>query len=161
MTVQVRTGGPADVPAAVAVWQRAHKARAGTSVTTAVVGIVRDRMGRPDAWFVVAEDGATLVGMASGFAGRADDGTGPVVPGLCHLGAVFVEPSRWGEGIGHALVAAAVDHAAGLGYQRIQLWTHESNERAQRLYRSHGFAPSGRTKTDDRGELIGHWIRDL
>ncbi len=160
MTVQVRTGGAADVPAAVAVWQRAHEARTGTPVTAAVVGIVRDRMSLPDAWFLVAEDGA-LVGMASGFAGRADDGTGPVVPGLCHLGAVFVEPSRWGEGIGHALVTAAVDRAAALDYRWVQLWTHESNERAQRLYRSHGFAPSGRTKADDRGELIGHWIRDL
>jgi GNAT superfamily N-acetyltransferase len=153
-------GGPADAPAAVAVWQRAHEARTGTPVTAPVVGIVQDRMSLPDAWFVVAEDGA-LVGMASCFAGRADDGTGPVVPGLCHLGGVFVEPRRWGEGIGHALVAAAVDQAAALGYQRVQLWTHESNERAQRLYRSHGFAPSGRTKTDDGGELIGHWIRDL
>ena len=160
MTVQVRTAGPADVPAAVAVWLRAHEARTGTTVAAAVVGIVRDRMSLPDAWFVVAEDGA-LVGMASGMAGRADDGKGPIVPGLCHLGMVFVEPRRWGEGIGHALVAAAVDQAAALGYRRVQLWTHESNERAQRLYRSHGFAPSGRTKTDDRGELIGHWIRDL
>jgi GNAT superfamily N-acetyltransferase len=144
----------------VAVWQQAHEARTGTPVTAADVGIVRDRMSLPDAWFLVAENDA-LVGMASGFAGRADDGTGPVVPGLCHLGAVFVEPSRWGEGIGHALVTAAVDRAAALDYRRVQLWTHESNERAQRLYRSHGFAPSGRTKTDDRGELIGHWIRDL
>jgi GNAT superfamily N-acetyltransferase len=160
VTVQVRTGGPTDVPAAVAVWQRAHEARTGAPVTPEVVVIVQDRMGLPDAWLVVAEDDS-VVGMASGLAGRADDGAGPVVPGLCHLGMVFVEPLRWGEGIGHALVSAAVDQAAGLGYRRIQLWTHETNERAQRLYRSHGFAPSGRTMTDDHGELIGHWIRDL
>ena len=156
MTVQVRTG----VPAALAVWRRAHEARTGAVVTPEVVAILQDRMGLSDAWLVVAEDDS-VVGMASGLSGRADDGTGPVVPGLCHLGMVFVEPLRWGEGIGHALVAAAVDQAAGLGYRRVQLWTHESNERAQRLYRAHGFAPSGRTMTDDHGELIGHWIRDL
>ena len=160
MTVQVRTAGPADVPAALALWQRAHEARTGATVTPEVVTIVQDRMGLPDAWLVVAED-ASVVGMASGLAGRADDGKGLVVPGLSHLGMVFVEPLRWGEGIGHALVAASVVRAAGLGYLRIQLWTHENNELAQRLYRSHGFVPSGRTMTDDRGELIGHWIRDL
>ena len=160
MTVQVRTAGSADVPAALAVWQRAHEARTGATVAPEVVVIVQDRMTLPDAWLVVAEDDV-VVGMASGLAGRADDGAGPIVPGLCHLGMVFVEPRRWSEGIGHTLVAAAVDRAAGLGYLRVQLWTHESNERAQRLYRSHGFVPSGRTTTDDHGELIGHWIRDL
>lgn len=38
----------------------------------------------------------------------------------------------------------------------VHLWTHEDNERSHRLYRSRGFAPTGRT-VDGEGE----WARTL
>ena len=161
MTVEVRRGGAADVEAALGVWRRAHEARSGTVAEPGLMDTVRNRLLADGSGFLVAMDDAVVVGMAAGMPARADDGAGPEVPGLCHLGMVFVSPSRWGEGIGNRLVEEALIEAPGRGYDRIQLWTHEDNHRAQRLYAAHGFAPTGRTMVDDRGELIGHWMRGL
>jgi GNAT superfamily N-acetyltransferase len=130
-------------------------------VEAEAVTAVRERLATEDAWFVVAEDEQQVVGMACGVDGRADDGAGPVIPELCHLSLVYVAPARWGERIGGKIMDAALAEARDRGYRRIQLWTHEENERAQRLYTSHGFEPSGRTIRDERGELIGHWSRAL
>jgi ribosomal protein S18 acetylase RimI-like enzyme len=46
-------------------------------------------------------------------------------------------------------------------FTRAQLWTHETNRRAQRLYERLGWAASGRTKIDDYGEPIRHYMREL
>jgi GNAT superfamily N-acetyltransferase len=57
-----------------------------------------------------------------------------VLPGLAHLSLVFVEPARWGRGIGGRLVDAVLAEARRRAYDRIQLWTHEDNARAQGLW---------------------------
>ena len=160
MSFPVRVGAADDRDPALAVWQRSTLARSGRPVDRPVVEKWRRRLLEPDVWFLVALD-PDVVGVTSGMPAREDDGRGPVVPGLCHLSMVFVDVGRWGEGIGAALVAAALEQTRDQGYQRIQLWTHEDNERAQRLYRRHGFVPSGRQMLDDGGEAIGHWSRDL
>jgi hypothetical protein len=41
-------------------------------------------------------------------------------------------------------------------YSRIHLWTDEDNERSQRLYRSRGFSPTGRTAAGE-----GEWARKV
>ena len=161
MTVDVRLGGAADVEAALDVWRRAHEARSGTVAEPGLLDVVRGRLLAAGSWFLVAMDDEVVVGMAAGMPARADDGAGPEVPGLCHLGMVFVNPGRWREGIGNRLVEEALTEARGRAYDRIQLWTHEDNQRAQGLYAARGFAPTGRTMVDDRGELIGHWMRGL
>jgi RimJ/RimL family protein N-acetyltransferase len=84
------------------------------------------------------------------------DGSGPVKPGGCFLNLIFVVPERWGEGVGGAVLDAALAEAKRRGYSRIHLWTHEENERSQRLYRRRGFAPTGRAKAGE-----GEWARDL
>jgi ribosomal protein S18 acetylase RimI-like enzyme len=50
-----------------------------------------------------------------------------------------VEPDHRGQGIGKALVLAAVGALRGLGCHRISLTVRESNHAARRLYRSLGF----------------------
>ncbi len=69
---------------------------------------------------------------------------------------IYVEPERWGEGIGGQLVDAVIAEANRRGYSRLHLWAHEVNDRSQRLYRSRGFAPTGQTY-----EGQGEWARAI
>jgi len=50
------------------------------------------------------------------------------------------------------MLDAALAEAKRRQYLRVHLWTHEENERSQRLYRSRGFARTGRTAG---GEGVG------
>jgi GNAT superfamily N-acetyltransferase len=87
----------------------------------------------PDSWFLLANEGPVLVGMASAEPLRGNDGMGPAVPGGCFLNYLFVVPERWGEGIGGVILDAVLAQAKRRNYSRIHLWT----ERRQRA-----FAPS-------------------
>lgn len=60
---------------------------------------------------------------------------------------VFVEPARWGVGVGRALLDGLFAEAQRAGYLRATLWTASDNDRACRLYAGSGMHPTGRTKT--------------
>jgi GNAT superfamily N-acetyltransferase len=131
-------------------------------MSTERIEYVTDRLRDPVSWFLVAEDDGEVVGMACAEPLRADGGAGAVIPGALFLGYVFIIPERWGQGIGGLVMDAVFNEARKEGYRRIELWTHErDNERAQRLYRSRGFAPTGVTAEDDQRAPIGQWARVL
>ena len=160
--VEVRRGGPGDIEAALGAWRSAEEARRdGRPASPEHGGRVRAHVENPDAFLFVADSGGEVVGMAVGMQGLADDGAGPPIEGLCHVGAVFVVPDRWGEGLGGDLVDAVLEEARGRGYDRAQLWTHADNERAHKLYGGRGFRRTGREKADDVGETIVHYERGL
>ena len=161
MTVAVRPALPADHEAAIAVWAIADTARRGSPSPPEVPEMLRERFARDDVWVLVAEEDGVVVGVAQGGQAREDDGAGAVVPGRCHLSMVFVAPDRWGEGIGSLLVDAALATADGLGYTTVQLYTHEDNHRAQRLYAGRGFERDGDVRPDAWGEPVGRWARRL
>ena len=62
------------------------------------------------------------------------------------LVALYVYPERWGRGVGTALLDAALAETEARGYEAIELWTFEANERALRLYERAGFRPDGSTR---------------
>ena len=158
----VRLGTEADRDAAVAVWRASDEARRGGPAQPVVEDTVRSRIGLDRTWLTVAEDGGEMVGVAFAMPARADDGAGDEIPGLCHVAMVFVLPGHWGKGVGGLLLDATLDEARRRAYRRVQLWTHEDNQRSQRLYRGRGFQHEGRTKDpDDGGVQIGLWSRDL
>ena len=161
MTATVRRGGPADLDRAFGVWRAAEEVRRGGPASPEHGGRVRGHMQNPTAFLFVAEGQEGISGMAVGMPGLADDGAGPPVEGLCHVGAVFVAPGRWGEGLGGRLVDAVLSEARSRGYGRAQLWTHADNPRAHRLYGRRGFRRTGREKEDDLGETIVHYERVL
>ncbi len=158
----VRRGGPADFEPAVEVWRAANEARLEGRASPPSVQIerLRDALRDANSFLFVADDGA-ISGMAVGMQGLANDGAGPPIEGLLHVGAVFVAPGRWGAGLGGELVEAVLSEARSRGYGRAQLWTHADNRRAQRLYEGRGFRRTGRKKQDDIGETIVHLERDL
>src|SRR5689334_8745174 len=96
--------------------------------------------GKPGAFLLIASADGTAAGIALVGPGRADEGTGPLIPGLCFVAMFSVVPNRWGQGIGGRLVDAAIAEAAVSGYDRAHLWTHANNLQAQRLYEGRRFS---------------------
>jgi ribosomal protein S18 acetylase RimI-like enzyme len=61
-------------------------------------------------------------------------------PGLeCYLAELYVVPARRGQGIGRALMEAAIDLARSRGADYMDLGTAETDVAARRLYESLGF----------------------
>jgi GNAT superfamily N-acetyltransferase len=156
VAILIRPGGAADVDAAASVYERSNLARRqGVWPNRAArVEHVRARLRDPASWFLVAKDGPALVGMASAEPLWGEDGT--VIPGGSFVSYLFVDPERWGQGIGGALLDAALAEAKRRHSSRIHLWTHEDNERSHRLYRSRGFSPTGRSAGGQ-----GEWAREI
>jgi len=161
MKSTVRRGGPDDLAPALEAWRAAEEARRGSPASPEHGGRVRAHMQNPTAFLLVADGAEGIAGMAVGMQGLADDGAGPSIRGLCHIGAVFVTPDRWGEGLGGALVDAVLAEARSRGYDRAQLWTHAESRRAHRLYERRGFGRTGREGRDGFGETIVNYARGL
>lgn len=163
MAIEVRLGGPADVEAAVAVYERSNLARRhGVWQSRAArLAHVTANLRDPASWFLVAQDGGVSVAMASVLPFRAERGEGPVVRGTSFLDLIYVLPDRWGQGIGGKVLDAVVHEAERRGAGRIHLWTHErDNERAHRLYGRRAFVRTGVTGLDDAGQPVAEWRRD-
>jgi ribosomal-protein-alanine acetyltransferase len=84
--------------------------------------------------YLVAEEGNTLIG----YAGMMFTGGSQA-----DVVTLAVNPARWGEGTGSALLTALVDEAEKRGYAEVLLEVREDNPRAKQLYLRHGFAEIG------------------
>ena len=84
--------------------------------------------------YLVAEEGIALVG----YAGMMFTGGSQA-----DVVTLAVNPARWGEGTGTALLTALVDEAEKRGYKEVLLEVREDNPRARQLYLRHGFAEIG------------------
>ena len=84
--------------------------------------------------YLVAEEGTALIG----YAGMMFTGGSQA-----DVVTLAVNPARWGEGTGTALLTALVDEAEKRGYQEVLLEVRKDNPRARRLYVRHGFAEIG------------------
>jgi ribosomal protein S18 acetylase RimI-like enzyme len=78
----------------------------------------------------------------------------PLRPAI-ELSKMYVLPDAHGAGASSALMKAALDRAKDLGAACVWLGVNQQNQRAQRFYAKHGFAPSG-TKTFRLGEGLEH-----
>lgn len=91
--------------------------------------------------------GRTLVGevdgVVEGFASICDARDADVSG--TELAALYVHPTRWGAGLGHALHEAAVAHLSA----HAVLWVIEGNRRARTFYEHHGWRPDGRRKVEE------------
>ncbi|MEH1125679.1 GNAT family N-acetyltransferase [Micromonospora sp. CPCC 206061] len=167
-----RIANMADVAVVVRLWTAANIARQAALGLPlgAVAGAgsaeaeqqVRRRLAGPASFAVLAEDDGELVALALVLQALAQDGaSGDPLPGLAHVSMVAVHPDRWGQGLGALVVGQAQLKARERGFSQAQLWTHATNGRAQRLYERLGWTASGRTKIDDHGERILHYVREL
>lgn len=54
--------------------------------------------------------------------------------------ALYAEPQSWGQGVGRALMAQALQELRGLGYTEVLLWVIGRNERGVKFYKACGFS---------------------
>jgi GNAT superfamily N-acetyltransferase len=99
-------------------------------------------LGAPDRWTRLAVDAQDrVVGLVSWGPAR----TGPsfeLVRGTAHVGALFVHPDRWREGIGARLLDAAIAAMREQGYARAKLNT-PAGAPAERFYEREGWRREG------------------
>jgi GNAT superfamily N-acetyltransferase len=72
----------------------------------------------------------------------------PLVPTGEELEQLYVDPAWTGRGLGTQFVELAKQQRPG----GLQLWTFESNVRAQRFYEHHGFTVAERTNGSSNEE---------
>jgi len=88
--------------------------------------------------------------------GGADAG-----PHALMIDGFSVRPDARGQGVGSALLTAAIAHAQAAGYRQIVLDVASANWRARAFYAAHGFTPQGRRSIWPLGAVFGfsHVIR--
>ncbi|MDQ1603504.1 MAG: hypothetical protein QOE01_1349 [Actinomycetota bacterium] len=161
--MRVREGDDRDIDGALDLWQRSCCARLGDEHAEVDVVGLAERLADPTACFLVGTEEAdgrhdgSLVAVGAGFRARADFGQGAVIVGLAHVSMVATEPVRWGEGLGAQLMTELLGRLRAAGFERAQLFTHETNDRARALYRGLGFAPGDEAHPDHRGEMVRLW----
>jgi GNAT superfamily N-acetyltransferase len=154
--ITVREATPADVEPIVAVnaagWRRGYRGIVSEE-RLANLPLERWRSEISEGLRDPAADSFTLVAEVDGeFAGYcyvAAPGRDPDLPEAAELVAIYVDPERWGAGIGSALIEAAERETAGRGYEEMALWTFEQNEPALRFYRRRGWRPDGRQRVHE------------
>jgi GNAT superfamily N-acetyltransferase len=100
-------------------------------------------LGAPDRWTRVSvEPSGRIVGIVSWNVAREGLPYERPIPGVAHLGALFVHPDRWREGIAGRLLDAALDAMREQGYVRVRLNTPEGAP-AEALYRARGWQREG------------------
>lgn len=113
----------------------------------------RERLADPQRWSRGAFDAdARLVATAAWEQFKDREGEEERPPGIAHVSAMFVDPSRWRQGIATALLGHAEESMRERGYHVARLWTPEGAG-ARRFYEKHGWRPDGRRKWHDRLQL--------
>jgi len=165
--VRVRRATPDDTDAIVAVtaagWRTAYR---GIVALDRLAELPLDRwhhevhvgLRRPveDAFSLVAEIDGRFAGYCFVAAPSRERELGPTV---AELVAIYVEPERWGQGAGSALLGAAMDRLAELPYDEVFLWTFKENEQAIRFYERHGWRRDGDEKVHPRSQAVAVRLR--
>jgi GNAT superfamily N-acetyltransferase len=95
---------------------------------------------------VPGPDGGEVVGFCA--CGPTRD---PDVTGRAEVYAVYIDPPRWGQGAGTALMEASRLALLGDGYTEAVLWVLEANRRARDFYERSGWVADGATKLYQAG----------
>ena len=102
---------------------------------------------------LVAVEDSIYLGTASCCASRFPD-----MDGCGEIVSLYLRPEYMGKGYGKALLTAALDELASIGYHSVFLWVLEENARARQFYENHGFVYSGEFLQDEIG---GKLLREL
>lgn len=134
----IRAGVPEDIPDVVRVHVGAWDAvKEGLDLPTRRTAEDREDLwtrflaeGRGELW--VCEDDGRVVGFMAIGPSRDEDRQGEL-----ELYTLYVDPHRWGTGIGSALMGKVPSDAD------VSLWVSEGNLRARVFYEKRGFDPDG------------------
>lgn len=111
----------------------------------------------------VAVDGETICGhVTTGrfrVDGDGDGGDGDDLPGDGEIRAIYVDPSRWGTGVGRHLMTAGCAHLRAQGHRTAFLWVLSGNVRARRFYERAGWHWDGAHRIDVIGDSSVEEVR--
>ena len=161
--VTVCDAAPSDVPRIAALartcWRAAYEDLLSEETIERALDawydeeVLRERVER-DGAFLVAEESDAVEGDLVGYAGAGrevvDDGDARGI----HLGAIYVHPDRWSDGVGSALLSAFLSRCRDGGYGRIHAVALAENDRACAFYRSRGFSLREERESDLFGETV-------
>jgi GNAT superfamily N-acetyltransferase len=141
LSVRLRAAATADVGAMLAIVEACDAsyrdwAPAGWQPPPAGSARWVTEFAAPDRWTAVAVDGERVCGFVSWDPARDSAGT-------AHVGALFVHPDAWRQGVGTRLLDAAVDAMRSRGLERARLTTLEGSP-AESFYRTRGWGRDGR-----------------
>ena len=152
-----RVSTPEECDLAMAVWRAANRTGrrpAGELRASRVL----DRL-RGAELLLLARYGDEPAGMLMAEQFVYDEGTVEAVPDpdTGHIAMVNVHPSRWGSGIGSALLTA-LKNEPSKPWTRLSAWIRADNRRAQRLFLASGFADTGNRAHLQDGDVIGQLV---
>lgn len=154
MTLRIREAEPEDAEAIAGVhvrsWQAAYR---GQLTDDYLDGLsVEERLeqhrgalqtpGAHRTW--VAEEEGHVVGFA--VTGPSQDADADERTG--ELYAIYLEPDRFGSGIGKRLSDHAIDDLRERGFRTATLWVLETNRGARRFYEREGWSADGLTTSE-------------
>lgn len=113
-----------------------------------------DQMNLDGPFTQVAIDRGTLCGHVT--TGRCRDTD---LQGSGEIWALYVDPERWGSGIGRRLITAGCAQLTSQGYDTASLWVLSGNDRARRFYEHAGWHFDGAERTDSIAEHAVHEVR--
>lgn len=155
MTGLLRPAGPADREVIARIYRDASVAALGTAAKVASIQAAAG--GRHAMWSpLVRSDPAYAMDTWDDGQVRGFMSVGPATSGestVGHLFALYVEPARWGSGIGGALLEQALVHLRACGMQTAELWVQEENTRARTFYEHRNWTSNGDTSENDRGKF--------
>jgi GNAT superfamily N-acetyltransferase len=93
---------------------------------------------------LMAEEDGELLGFSACGESRDED----AAPGVGEVRSFFVAAGLWGQGVGRALMSAALDSLRERGCTEATVWSFAANERANRFYEAHGFTRDGAERTE-------------
>ena len=95
---------------------------------------------------LVADAGGALLGFAS-YAPSRDTDADPGRVG--EIGAIYLLPRAWGNGVGRRLMGATLVCLAEAEFDEVTLWVLDSNVRARQFYAAGGWSADGAQKLDE------------
>ena len=101
------------------------------------------------AFTLVAEQRAVAVGFCSLATPSREASDGERT---AEIAAFFVAPSRWGNGVGTALLTKALEELADEGWTEVTVWVLVDNAPARKFYERFGFAADGAAGPDPMTE---------
>lgn len=157
--MDIREAAPDDAPAIAAVarasWHAAYDDLLGAETVDATVDdwydpeALREQVSRENAVFLVAVVDGSVVGFTD--AGPAGDNDPHADAFISRL---YVEPDRWGAGIGTELTAAVARRLRAAGHETVWLEVFAENDAGKSFYEGAGFERVGATEETFGGTTL-------
>lgn len=97
-----------------------------------------DAFGSNGPEMILAVEGDEVLGFAVLGPSRDED-----APGLGEVYGLYVDPPRWGSGVGRQLMREARTRLRERGFTEAILWVLHGNKQAERFYRAEGWQRDG------------------